>query len=118
MIANKATTIPSFNPTKDERVDWIKGNTEAMLTFLQNLEDVDPRCKALALTNYEQAAMWAVKSLFNEVDGDFTELDTITAELQAKLQATNEGPQEPDKMGTVSEEAARLGRDDDAESSA
>lgn len=59
-----ATTIPSFNPTKDERVDFIKSRTEELLQYLQKLPDVDGRCVAIALTGYEQAAMWAVKSLF------------------------------------------------------
>jgi len=59
-----ATTLPKFNPSGDERVAVIKGKTEEILDYLNRLEGVDGRCKSLALTNYEQAAMWAVKSLF------------------------------------------------------
>jgi hypothetical protein len=57
------TTLPKFNPSKDERIDEIKSRTEALLDYLKSLEGVDGRCVSLALTNYEQAAMWAVKSL-------------------------------------------------------
>lgn len=57
------TTIPAFNPSGDERVAKIKELTEALIGYVNSL-DTDPRCKAIALTNYEQAAMWAVKSCF------------------------------------------------------
>lgn len=60
----EATTLPGFNPTKDPREDMIKGKTEEILAYLRTLDDVDPRCRSLAITNYEQASMWAVKSLF------------------------------------------------------
>lgn len=59
-----ATTIPDFNPTGDDRVSKIKAMTEDLLKYVSSLENVDGRCIAIALTNYEQAAMWAVKSCF------------------------------------------------------
>ena len=58
-----ATTIPDFNPSGDTRVQEIKAKTEELLNYVSEFGG-DERCKALALTNYEQAAMWAVKSLF------------------------------------------------------
>jgi hypothetical protein len=79
----EATTLPSFNPTGDQRVAKIKGLTEEVLAYLRDLRDgtipqnlsgpdtagldrqaPDARCLSIAITNYEQAAMWAVKSLF------------------------------------------------------
>jgi hypothetical protein len=62
-VSDTATTIPSFNPSKDPRVDDINAKTEELLTLVRSLGG-DARCKSLAITNYEQAAMWAVKSLF------------------------------------------------------
>jgi hypothetical protein len=61
---SNVTTIPKFNPSKDERVDAIKNKTEELIKYIQSLEGVDERRKAIALTNYEQAAMWAVKACF------------------------------------------------------
>jgi hypothetical protein len=61
------TTLPDFNPSGDHRVDTIKGCTEKLLQICDALRadpTVDGRCLALAMTNYEQAAMWAVKALF------------------------------------------------------
>jgi hypothetical protein len=62
-----ASTLPDFNPSGDPRVDTIKRKTEELLAtcrIFARQEGVDGRCIALAMTNYEQAAMWAVKSLF------------------------------------------------------
>lgn len=60
----KVTTIPSFNPSGDDRVQWIKEHTEEIIAYLAAQPTLDGRRKAIALTNYEQAAMWAVKSCF------------------------------------------------------
>lgn len=65
---NKTPTFADFNPTKDERVDFIKSRTDELIAYLKALEGISPegnRRVALACTNYEQAAMWAVKSLFS-----------------------------------------------------
>lgn len=57
------STLPTFNPSKDARVDKIKGLTEELFKYLR--ESVpDNRCRSIAITNYEQAAMWAVKACF------------------------------------------------------
>jgi hypothetical protein len=59
----KETTLPDFNPTNNEIVDGIKSRTEELFTYLR--ENVpDNRCRSIAITNYEQAAMWAVKANF------------------------------------------------------
>jgi hypothetical protein len=57
------TTIPDFNPSGKSEVDDIKGMTEALMDYIrQNVPE--NRQRSIALTNYEQAAMWAVKANF------------------------------------------------------
>ncbi|MBC7282588.1 hypothetical protein [Hoeflea sp.] len=57
------TTIPSFNPSGKREVDAIKEMTETIMQFLRD-NVPENRCRSIALTNYEQAAMWAVKANF------------------------------------------------------
>ena len=58
-----ASTMPSFNPSGKTEVDVIKNLTEELLAYLR--ENVpDNRERSIAITNYEQAAMWAVKANF------------------------------------------------------
>jgi len=61
----------SFNPSKDSLVDKIKRHTADLIDLCQDLKTVkgtseadaeQARLAALAQTNYEQAAMWAVKA--------------------------------------------------------
>lgn len=57
------TTIPSFNPSGKDEVASIKEMTEALMEYIrQNVPE--NRQRSIALTNYEQAAMWAVKANF------------------------------------------------------
>lgn len=59
----KESTLPEFNPSNSEVVAEIKMRTEQLMDYLR--ENVrDNRCRSIALTNYEQAAMWAVKANF------------------------------------------------------
>lgn len=58
------TTIPSFNPSGKSEVAAIKEMTETIMQFLRDSVP-DNRCRSIALTNYEQAAMWAVKANFS-----------------------------------------------------
>lgn len=60
---SKETTLPSFNPSGSEVVDGIKTRTEELMQYIRG-HAPDNRCRSIALTNYEQAAMWAVKSNF------------------------------------------------------
>ena len=57
------TTIPEFNPSGSEVVDEIKQRTEDLLNYIR-AHCPENRQRSIALTNYEQAAMWAVKSNF------------------------------------------------------
>lgn len=63
MSDSEATTIPAFNPSGSEVVDGIKSRTEELLQYLRD-NVPDGRCRSIAITNYEQAAMWAVKANF------------------------------------------------------
>lgn len=57
------TTLPNFNPSGSEVVAEIKAKTEDLMAYLR--ENVpENRHRSIALTNYEQAAMWAVKANF------------------------------------------------------
>ena len=59
----KETTIPAFNPSGSEVVAETKRLTEELMEYIrQNVPD--NRHRSIALTNYEQAAMWAVKANF------------------------------------------------------
>jgi hypothetical protein len=62
-MADEASTLPKFNPSNSEVVAGIKSRTEDLMNYLR--ENVpDNRCRSIAITNYEQAAMWAVKANF------------------------------------------------------
>lgn len=52
----------SFNPSQNELVDDIKLKTAELIDLCERMKDKDMRCVALAQTNYEVAAMWAVKA--------------------------------------------------------
>lgn len=57
------STLPDFNPSGSDVVATIKAKTEDLLTYLR--EHVpNNRERSIAVTNYEQAAMWAVKANF------------------------------------------------------
>lgn len=62
-LADTATTLPQFNPSNSDVVAGIKSRTEELMQFLRD-NVPDNRHRSLALTNYEQAAMWAVKANF------------------------------------------------------
>ena len=66
---DKTPTFADFNPTSNPDVDYIKQTTDALIAFIKqkgsgSTPDAARRA-ALAATNYEQAAMWAVKALFS-----------------------------------------------------
>jgi len=52
----------SFNPSQDNnKVDKIKRWSADCIDFCEEHKHLDPRLAALAMTAYEEAAMWAVK---------------------------------------------------------
>jgi len=56
-------TFANFNPSNNTDVAAIKALTDQLIDYVKRVGK-DPRRTSLAITNYEQAAMWAVKSLF------------------------------------------------------
>lgn len=50
-----------FNPSLDSSVELIKQKTAELINICESLKEKEPRLAALAMTSYEEAAMWAVK---------------------------------------------------------
>lgn len=63
MDDGKASTLPDFNPSQSEVVAGIKERTEELMGFIR-AHVPENRERSIAITNYEQAAMWAVKANF------------------------------------------------------
>ena len=57
------TTLPDFNPSGSDVVAEIKQRTESLMEYIRN-NAPENRQRSIALPNYEQAAMWAVKANF------------------------------------------------------
>lgn len=62
----------SFNPTSNPEVDEIKRKSADLIDAIGRIQDAGTtarqtaeigRCKSIAVTNVEQAAMWAVKAV-------------------------------------------------------
>ena len=68
-MSEQSKTFRNFNPTGNEHVTAIKTKTDELIDYVQT-HGRDPRRVALAITNFEQAAMWAVKSLFSDKPDD------------------------------------------------
>ena len=51
-----------FNPSADSTVDLIKQKTAELINLCERLKEKDPRLASIAQTEYESAAMWAVKA--------------------------------------------------------
>lgn len=62
-MSGEASTLPAFNPSGSEVVAEIKAKTEELLALLRD-KVPNNRERSIAITNYEQAAMWAVKANF------------------------------------------------------
>lgn len=59
----KSPTLADFNPSGLPAVGVIKSRTDELITFIE-ANVPDNRERSIARTNYEQAAMWAVKANF------------------------------------------------------
>ena len=66
----------AYHPTGDARADGIKAKVEELVAYVKRETEASgpetQRRAAIAVTNFEQASMWAVKALFSEdaVRGD------------------------------------------------
>ena len=63
MSDQNASTLPDFNPSGSQVVDAVKAQTEALMQFIKDNVPSN-RERAIAITNIEQGAMWAVKANF------------------------------------------------------
>jgi hypothetical protein len=76
LMAKQSPTFRDFNPTGDVRVTRIKGQADMLIATVREFTAASgpetQRRAALAVTDIEQGAMWAVKALFSEdaVRGD------------------------------------------------
>ncbi len=52
----------NFNPSADSVVEQIKQKTAELINLCEDLKAKDARLASLAQTEYETAAMWAVKA--------------------------------------------------------
>jgi len=62
-----------FNPGHNTAVDEIKHKAADLIDCIQR-SGVDPRTRALAITNIEQGAMWGVKSATKRVENAPTDI--------------------------------------------
>jgi hypothetical protein len=51
-----------FNPSSESIVDQIKQKTAELINICEELKEKDPRLADIAQTEFESAAMWAVKA--------------------------------------------------------
>jgi len=63
MADENVSTLPNFNPSGSGVVHDIKERTENLLDYIR-ANVPDNRCRSIAIINFEQAAMWAVKANF------------------------------------------------------
>ena len=59
-----SATLRGFNPTSSQVTDDIKNYTDKLVEYLV-ANCPENRCRAIAITNFQQAAMWAVRSQFD-----------------------------------------------------
>jgi hypothetical protein len=66
------STRPEFNPSADERITQIKSASQALIELCQEHQKEyhnDARCLSIAITKYEEGAMWAVKGVTANLKG-------------------------------------------------
>jgi hypothetical protein len=67
MADSRSPTHADFNPDGDDRIDRVKAKADELIDLIEELaenkEGEARRRFALARTNIEQGAMWAVKAL-------------------------------------------------------
>ena len=62
MTTGEQRVRTQFNPSQNSVVDQIKQKTAEPINLVETLKEKDGRLVSLALTSYEEAAMWAVKA--------------------------------------------------------
>lgn len=56
----------TFNPSGNPLVDKVKRYTADLIDLCVEHQTLDPRLASIAMTTYEEAAMWAVKLMTTE----------------------------------------------------
>ena len=56
----------SFNPNANPYVEEIKRRVADLINYVEEHRGLDPRLSALAITAFEEGAMWAVKLVTTE----------------------------------------------------
>jgi hypothetical protein len=62
MTVGETRVRTEFNPSKDTVVDQIKQKTAELINLCEELKTKDGRLASIAQTEFESAAMWAVKA--------------------------------------------------------
>lgn len=62
-MQSESKTFRDFNPSGNEVVDEIKRRTDELISYIE-ANVPEGRRRSVAVTNYEQAAMWGVKAVF------------------------------------------------------
>ena len=62
-MSDKSVTLQEFNPSGNEVVAEIKRRTDDLIEYIR-ANVPNNRQRAVAMTDYEGAAMWAVKANF------------------------------------------------------
>lgn len=85
----------SFNPSGSPEVEMVKQTTADMIDELYELSQArdqpGAREASIAITNFEQAAMWAVKA-FTKQPRDLSESDPEGEALQRHADQTGDDP--------------------------
>jgi len=66
MTKGETLVRKSFNPSSNPDVEEIKQRAADLIDCIEAHKDKDPRLSALAITSFEEGAMWAVKLVTTE----------------------------------------------------
>lgn len=66
MTKGETLVRKSFNPNGNPNVEEVKANVAALIDWVESRKAADPRLAALAITAFEEGAMWAVKLVTTE----------------------------------------------------
>jgi hypothetical protein len=67
MTKGETLVRKSFNPSANKEVEEVKKTVAALIDFVEEHKSLDGRLAALAITIFEEGAMWAVKLMTTEV---------------------------------------------------
>jgi hypothetical protein len=68
MTKGETLVRKSFNPNGNAQVEEIKTKVAELIDYVEDCKYKDPRLSALAITSFEEGAMWAVKLVTTETN--------------------------------------------------